>query len=185
MKKIWLVLLWPLWANAEQCVMQDRTVVRNLAKIEERSPVRRDIISMPNGQKRCLVDFRVRIGNTWHTAIGEHQWPGDVDSARACAQAVTMAEQKVLERQPRQAFSEQVLVCKDRPELRELEQAHPGSLGDIAQFRPHPSYPNRFWHNGVQCRWFVEPAFVANQVQMYQGVICEMRPQQWVVVDKF
>lgn len=185
MKKVWVLLLWPMWATAEQCVMQDRTVIRDQVKIEERSPVRRDIIAMPNGQKRCLVDFRVRIGNTWHTAIGEHDWSGEVDSARACAQAVTAAEQKVLERQPRQVTSEQVLICKDRPELRELEQAHPGSLGDIAQFRPHPSYPNRFWHNGVQCRWFVEPAFVANQVQMYQGIICELRPRQWVVVDKF
>jgi hypothetical protein len=172
-------------AQAEQCVLQERTITRNTIKIEERSAVRRDIIGTANGQRRCLVDFRVRVGTTWHTAIGEFDWPGDRDSGWACGQAVKNAEQSVMNRLGAVASNEQILVCKDRPELQELRQTHPGSVGDIAQFRPHPEFPNRFWHNGAQCRWFMETSYARSDVQIWHGIICEVQPNRWVVVDKF
>jgi hypothetical protein len=184
MKKFWFLLLLPLSVHAEQCVMQERTVTQSTVSIQERSPVRRDIIIVPTG-RRCMVDFRVRVGATWHTAIGEYDWPGDRDSGWACAQAVTRAEHAVIERLGLKTRSEQVLVCKDRPELQELQQTHPGTVGDISQFRPHPEFPNRFWHNGAQCRWFVESAYARSDIRVYQGVVCEVQPKKWVVVDKF
>jgi hypothetical protein len=185
MKKFLFLLLIPALVQAEQCVMQQRTVSSSAVQILERSPIRRDIIKSPNGTRKCLVDFRVRVGNSWHTAIGEHQWPGDVDSAQACARAVAAAETAVQQRLGQHVQSEQILVCKDRPELMELQQAHPGTVVDIAQLQPHPNYPRRFWHNGSQCRWFMESSFVQGDMRLFSGIACHTSRNRWVVVDKF
>ena len=185
MKRFWFFLLLPWAAHAEQCVLQERTIAQHTVNIEERSPIRRDIINIANGQQRCLVDFRVRVGTTWHTAIGEFDWPGDRDSGWACGQAVKNAEQSVMSQLGTRASSEQILVCKDRPELQNLQRTHPGAIGDIAQFRPHPEFPNRFWHNGAQCRWFMETAYIKSDIRVQNGIICEVQPNRWVVVDKF
>jgi hypothetical protein len=185
MKKLWFLLLLPAVVQAEQCVMQQRTVIASTVQILERSPIRRDIIAAPNGAKKCLVDFRVRVGSAWHTAIGEHSWPGDISSDQACARAVTAAEQAVQQRLGQQARSEQILVCKDRPELQQLQEAHPGTVVDIGQLQPHPNYPRRFWHNGAQCRWFTESSFVRGDMRFFSGIACQTGSNRWVVVDKF
>lgn len=185
LKYLGIVLLWPIAVAAEQCVLQDRTTTQTRAVIQERSPIRRDIVRLNNGDRKCLVDFRIRVGANWHTAIGEHTWSGDVPATDACARAVARAESDTLARISQRVQSEKILVCKDRPELQELRQAHPGTVGDIAQFRPHPDYPRRFWHNGAQCRWFMESAFTGADMQLFQGIICEANPGKWVVVDKF
>lgn len=185
MKKFWFLFMLPWAVHAEQCVMQQRTVTASTVQILERSPIRRDIIAAPNGTKQCLVDFKVRVGNAWHTAIGEYNWAGDISSALACAQAVTAAEQAVQQRLGQQARTEQILVCKDRPELEQLQQAHPGTVVDISQLQPHPNYPDRFWHNGAQCRWFTESSFVRGDMRFFSGIVCHTGGRQWVVVDKF
>lgn len=172
--------------SAENCVMQDRVVSRSEATIQERSPIRRDVVPYMNNQRKCIVDFRVRINREWHTAFGEHVWSGDAPVDQACARAVAQAENQVLERVgTAHTMNERILVCKDEPRLTTLATTKLGSVGDIGQFRPHPRYPNRFYHNGTQCRWFVEPNFVNNDIRNFQGVICEIGRDQWVVVDKF
>lgn len=171
---------------AEQCVLQERTVTQHLVTIEERTPVRRDVVPMPNGQRKCIVDFRVRIGNSWHSAMGEHAWDGQAPSSEACATAVARAESQVRERVGRsQSSAERILVCKDRPELKELASSVVGTVGDAGQFRVHPQYHQRFWYNGAQCRWFVEPAFTGTAIHTYQGIVCDLGQNRWVVVDKF
>lgn len=171
---------------ADNCVLQDRTVSQSQVYIQERSPVRQSVVPVPNGLKKCIVDFRVRIGADWHTAFGEHTWMGDRPSAEACAIAVARAEDAVRQRVGRsQTISEKILVCKDEPALTTLRNTVVGTVGNIAQFRPHPDYPNRFYHNGAQCRWFVDVAFTGRDVRSFQGIICEMQDQLWVVVDKF
>jgi hypothetical protein len=171
----------------EQCVLQNKTVTQNRAVISERSPVRRDIVVLPSGAKKCVVDFRVRVGSRWYTAMGEYSWKGGNRTEHdACTIAVYRAETDVKTRLGGAAVaSEQILVCKDRPELKTIKTTRPGEIGDVAQFRPHPNYPNRFWHNGTVCKWFVEPTFDQNDIRQHQGIICEVRPQKWVVVDKF
>ena len=118
MKKTVLALsLVPLVAwSADNCVLQDRTVSRNAVQIEERSPIRRDVVPYFNEQKKCVVDFRVRIGPAWHTAFGEYIWPGDRPAEQACAIAVARAEDSVRQRVGQsQTTSEKILVCKDEP----------------------------------------------------------------------
>jgi len=174
----------PLMAN--DCVLEDRTVAISQVTIDERSPIRRDIVPMPNGGKKCIVDFRVRVGPNWHTAFGEYSWPNDRPSSEACAIAVDRAENAVRERVgSRQTASQKTLVCKDRPELKELRQSTVGTVGDVGQFRPHPDYPKLFYHNGAKCRWFLEPSFTGQDIRTFQGIVCQIDRQQWVVVDKF
>ena len=179
------LIAWPVWAS-ENCVIQERVVSRSEVTIAERSGVRRDVVPYLEGQRKCVVDFRVRIGSEWHTAFGEYVWSGDLPVSEACGRAVVSAEDQVRERVGRsQTVSERTLVCKDDDRLSLLRSASVGTVGEISQFRPHPNYPNRFRHNGAQCRWFIEPSFVNGDIRNFQGVICELKQHQWVVVDKF
>ena len=187
--KRYLLFLWAVAipaVAADRCVLQDRTVSRSEVEILERTPIRRDVIPYLGNQKKCIVDFRVRIGREWHTAMGEHVWPGHLPADQACAWAVKNAEDAVRDRVGRtQSVSEKILVCKDEPRLDTLKDIQVGTVADVGQFRPHPRYPNRFYHNGVQCRWFIEPVFQSGDIRNFQGIICEIKPNQWIVVDKF
>jgi hypothetical protein len=180
------VMLVPALALADTCVLTDRSVSQTQVTIQERSAVRRDVVPHPNNHLRCIVSFRVRINNAWHNAHGEYIWGGDRPSSEACAIAADRAESDVRDRIGRsQVLSERIMVCNDRPELRLLRQSLPGTEGNNAQFRPHPNFPNRFYHNGAECRWFVEPRFTGRDLRTYEGVVCEVGPDEWVVVDKF
>lgn len=172
--------------SADNCVMQERTVTQHQVIIQERSTVRRSVVPQPGGGRKCLVDFRVRINNAWHSAFGEHAWDGNQGANEACAVATVRAEDAVKERVGRGAsVTERVLICSDRPDLQELRSTVIGTVARAQQFRIHPEYTGRFWYRGAQCRWFVEPAFTGRDIRNFQGIICEINPDQWVVVDKF
>lgn len=168
----------------EQCVIQEKTVHQNQVRIEERSTIRRDIVPTPDGGKKCLVDFRVRVGTQWHTAMGEFSWRGGQRTEHeACIVAVDRAMSAVRDRLASgQVIGERTVICKDRPELRTMQAVKVGDVGDVGQFLPHPQYRDRFWHNGSVCKWFSQPITGGG---LEQGVICEVRTGQWLVVDKF
>lgn len=183
---IFLLSLVPALAQAGDCVLQDRTVSQAQVQIDERSPIRRSVVPYTNGQRKCVVDFRVRIGATWHSAFGDHVWPGDRPESEACAIAVVRAEDQVRERVGlTQTVSEKILVCKDEPKLASFSRTQIGTVGDIGQFRPHPEYTRRFYHNGTQCKWFLDTNFTGRDVRTFQGIICQINANDWVVVDKF
>lgn len=172
--------------TAENCVIQERTVTQHRAEILERTLARRDVVPIPDGGRKCIVDLRVRIGTQWHTAFGEYAWDGNRGSHEACGIAVQRAEDAVRVRVGRgDSILERVVVCKDRPELQELRSSAVGTIGNSGQFRHHPAYTAKFWHNGAQCRWFMEPVFTGQDIRNFQGIICEVGRDQWVVVDKF
>lgn len=188
MKKLMTsVLAVPLMVMAaDNCVLQERTVNRSAVIIKERSGIRSTVVSMPNGDRKCVVDFRVRVGAEWHTAFGEYQWTGNRPDNEACAIATDRAEDAVRQRVGQtQTANERLLICKDEPALNVLRTTAIGTIGDVAQFRPHPVYTERFYHNGAQCKWFLENVFTKRDVRLFQGIICEVQNNQWVVVDKF
>lgn len=177
-------LLIPVVTHAE-CVLQDRTVTQHQVRIEERDQIRRDVIPYFNHQKKCIVSFRARVGKEWHSAHGEHAWSGDQPATLACAQAMSQAEHAVIDRIGQaKTVSERALICRDDTKP-VLTQTQSGTLGRLSQFRPHPEYTGGFYHNGTQCRWFVETNFVSQNVRTFQGIICQVQADQWVVVDKF
>lgn len=184
MKSILLLLL-PATVMAE-CVMQDRVVQRSQVVIAERSQLRAEVVPAVNGGRKCLVSFRARVGTEWHTAYGEYEWPGDRPREEACARAVTLADDQVRQRVGAQhTVSEKVMICSDNPDLRTLRQTNPGTVGRLAQFRPHPDRPRLFWHNGAQCRYFLDSQFTGTDIRTWQGVICQLQGNEWVVIDKF
>jgi hypothetical protein len=186
MKRLLALALIPATVLASECVLQDRTVSRSAVTIAERSKITPQVVPSINNGRKCMVTFRARIGADWHTAHGEHTWAGDRPREEACAQAVRNAEDEVRERVGRtQSVSEKTMVCSDRPDLDALRSTNPGTIAELHQFRPHPSYPDRFWHNGAQCRWFLDSGWNGRDVQTMNGVICQLSNQKWVVVDKF
>jgi len=187
MKNFFTLLLLPTLAIAnDQCVLQDRTVSFGKVVISERADIRTEVVPSLGGGRKCMVNFRARIGAEWHTAFGDYEWPGDRPREEACAVALKRAEDSVRERVGRsQVVSEKTLICNDNPDLRTLRQTNPGTMGDLSQFRPHPEYVREFWHNGAPCRFFLDSAFVGNDIRTFQGVICRVHDSKWVVVDKF
>jgi hypothetical protein len=133
-----------------------------------------------------MVNLRVRVGSNWHTAFGEHEWPGDRPREEACAVAVKNAEADVIERVGRvNTLSEKTMVCSDKPDLQALRSTNPGTVAELHQFRPHPDFPREFWHNGAPCRYFLDSAYVKKDIRTFQGVICRVHDARWVVVDKW
>ena len=181
-----LMLLPVAVAAQDNCVLQDRVTARSEVVIAERSPIRRDVVPFFERQKKCIVDFRVRVDRDWHTAYGDYTWDGHRPESEACAIAVKRAEDSVIQRLGQsQTASERILVCKDQPALTPLRNVTVGTVGDIGQFRPHPDRPNRFWYRGAPCKWFIESTFVDRNMRQFQGIICEVQDSKWVVVDKF
>jgi hypothetical protein len=187
MKKSLIALcLAPVMALAQQCVLQEKTVSRVAVVIAERSDVRAEVVPGFSGGRKCMVNFRARIGADWHTAFGEYEWPGDRPRDEACAVALKRAEDSVRERVGRsQVMSEKALICRDNPDLDTMRSTNPGTVGELAQFRPHPDRPREFWHNGSPCRYFLDSTYVRNDIRTFEGVICKVHDSKWVVVDKF
>ena len=186
MKRLLALVLIPATVLAGECVLQDRTVSRNAVTIAERSKITPEVVPSVNNGKKCMVSFRVRIGNNWHSAHGEYEWPGDRPREEACAVAVSRAEDSVRERVGQtQTVSEMTMVCSDRPDLDALRSTNPGTVAELHQFRPHPDFPKEFWHNGAPCRYFLDTAYVSRDIRTFQGVICRLQDSKWVVVDKW
>lgn len=171
---------------ADLCTMQERTVTQRRVTISERSQIVKSVVPMPSGERRCTVEFKVRIGNEWHPAHGEYAWDGVRPANEACAAAVQQAERDVEARVNRGAvLSESILICKDNPDAKTVRQADRGTVASNDRFRPHPDYPKYFYHNGTRCRWFLETGWDKNDVRSYSGVICELEDRNWIVVDRF
>ena len=173
-------------AAAQTCVLQQNIVNRATVTIQERSQISATVVPTTDGRRKCMVDMRVRIGQTWHTTFGEFVWNGDTPREAACAAAVKRAEDAAVQRVAATAVvSENVLICNDRDDLNTLRDVNPGTVADLAQFRPHPTHTREFWHNGARCRWFVDSVWQGRDIGTMQGIICQLQDSNWVVVDKF
>lgn len=183
--KAWLFLFLPMSVAAD-CVLHDRTVTQTSVTIAERRDISTTVVPTPDNQRRCMVTFRARVNNEWHTAHGSYDWPGDRSRTEACAIAMNSADDQLRERIGRNSsVSQKVLICSDNPDLRELRQTNPGKVGKLTQFRPHPDRARQFWHNGAQCRYFLDSNYVNQDIRTWEGIICDIGNDQWVVVDKF
>jgi len=186
MKRLLALALIPATVLASDCVLQDRTVSRSTVTIAERSRIKPEVVPSINNGRKCMVTFRVRIGADWHSAHGEYEWAGDRPREEACTVAVKRAEDEVRERVGKlQTVSEKTMICTDRPDLDALRSTNPGTIAELHQFRPHPDHPREFWHNGAPCRYFLDSAYVRQDVRTFQGVICRIHDSKWVVVDKW
>lgn len=61
-------------------------------------------------------------------------------------------------------------------------------IGDLVReswVTKHPIIKDYFGYRGNRCRWFLESDSAQKDLVQYQGIICEVQPNAWRVVDKF
>lgn len=185
-KILFIVSFWPIVVLADQCVLQDKTVSRSQVYISEITQIKSTVVPEVNGQKKCLVNLRGRVGSTWYTGFGEHTWDGARPRDESCGIAAKRAQDSIRESAgASKIVSEKVLICNDQPDLKTLRETNPGTVGDLAQFRPNSGYPKEFWHNGAKCRIFLDSSYTNKDIKTFSGVICQLQDSKWVVVDKF
>ena len=187
LKRLAILALLPMTVQAA-CVLTDRTSTASDVQIQERSGMRRHVVPTPGlaGYRRCEVSFQARIGDRWYMASGYHDWPGDRPPAEACGIAQTRADSHAREQAgPSQVATHRTMVCTDRDDFNPARNVAVGVHAQLHQFRPHPNFPNEFWHNGTRCRWFLDTGFTGKTVRTWQGIICKIHDSKWVVVDKF
>ena len=184
--KLFLIALSiPSFALAQECVLHKKTITHNRAVIDEIAQITSTVVPAVNG-KRCIVNFRARIGATWNTGYGDYSWDGTRPAEEACALALEKGKDAVKSRHEQtQTFSDNLLVCNDQTDLATLKNLNPGTVAKLAQFRPHPKFLSDFWYNGTRCRWILDTNWIGNDVRTFQGIICHLQDQNWVVVDKF
>lgn len=186
----YLVISLLLATNASQandsCVLQSKTVgISKPTVIDERSSITRTVIPSVSNTKKCLVDFRARIGSEWHSAFGEAEWDQIKPIDQTCAIAMSKAEKDLIQRiSQNQMIQEQVMICTDS-ERHQLTTNAVGTVAELSQFRPHPDFTREFYHNGTRCRWFQDVQWTGEKIWNYQGIICQVNQNSWVVVDKF
>lgn len=172
-------------AAQSNCVMQSTTVT-NAVAVVERGNVVSNIVTDYRGVKKCVVSFRARVGTDWHVTGGEWQWDGISPPDNACALAIKNGEKALVETlAPLSLRSEQRMLCNDNEQMQTLPITAIGQTGNLDQFRVHPEYPRVFYHNSTQCRWTLDTVFESSRVKTYQGIICKVAGNQWVLVDKF
>jgi hypothetical protein len=177
-----ITLALPAWA---ECDLKEDSVVTNTVKILEKEIVSRAVT--PNSRGRsCGVDARFRVGSEWHVQAGDADWQENETIQQTCARAMDMAERSLTERIGRANIqSRKLVVCRDDGNYRRLDNYEVGTVRQLHQYRPHPTYPKSFVHNGTQCRFFLDTKMQEKDIYTYQGVICEIGRDQWAVVDKF
>ena len=179
-------LIAPAVALAQQCVLQTKTVTQGQIQVEERSQVSAQIVPVPGGDQRCMIAMRGRVGATWYTGFGEFVFARTGSAEQACLSARSRAEASIVSQAgARLVATDSTLVCKEDPTLDTLRKTDVGTVAKLAQYRPHPDYPNDFRHNGTRCRWFLDPAWTGRDLRTGQGIICQLQDDNYVVVDKF
>lgn len=75
-------------------------------------------------------------------------------------------------------------VCVEEPPV-EVKKVKIGDLVRIGQVQSHPVIKQPFIYRGTTCWWFSEPATRGRDLVVYQGIMCEVKPNVWRVIDKF
>lgn len=178
-----LLLLASTTVNAE-CYM--RSATSSTAKVDvQRLVDQRTMVTPTVSGKRCSVTFRIQINGQWFDGFGAHEWSDTTDDATACKIAVELGKQEIIGQNfKRQVASQQEMVCSDEPQIVEK----PVQVGDLireSQVMPHPDKPKPFKYRGANCKWYIETDAKGLDMYQWQGVICEVRPGTWKVLDKF
>lgn len=66
-----------------------------------------------------------------------------------------------------------------------VRQVRIGDLVRASWVQPHPVVKQDFAYRGNRCRWFLESGTAERDLVQYQGIICEVQPNAWRVIDKF
>lgn len=170
-------------ASAE-CYMRSATSLT--AKVDVQRLVDQRYMVVPTiAGKRCSATFRIQINNQWFDGYGDYEWADETNDAAACKIAVELGKKDIITQNfERQVAGKQEMVCSDEPPIVEK----PVQVGEVireSQVMPHPGKPKPFKYRGTNCKWYIETDAKGTDMYQWQGVICEVRPGAWKVLDKF
>jgi hypothetical protein len=69
----------------------------------------------------------------------------------------------------------------------QMRAARIGDLVRPTEVAEHPVIPQEFAYKGTTCRWYYEPGVASGSrdITTVQGIICQVRPAVWRIIDKF
>lgn len=136
---------------------------------------------------KCLMRYRVHIGDEWYTAEGTGVSKNEGD---ACRQALDIGNGRVLaEVEPSQVSADTQMVCSDVPDIR-IRQVRIGEVVWESETDMHRHEQERryFDYKQTKCRMFTERNAKDRNLYTYQGIICKVDSlpnSKWRVVDKY
>ena len=83
-----------------------------------------------------------------------------------------------------EVVTEQSNTCIEEPPV-EVKKVRIGDLVRLEHVQTHPVIYQPFIYRGTQCRWFIEPGTQNRDLVAYQGIVCQVNPAVWRVIDKF
>jgi hypothetical protein len=175
-------------AIAQDCIMKERTTSKEIGRIHEIKNVVAEVNPFGKGQYKCTASLEGYTGGKWHQGKGEFIWSGDYSHAKACGAATELAKKNLLTGLYSSTItSETFVVCKEQEEKdRPLLNPKIGTIiDDVRRLRAHTNYPNAFYHNGEECRWYLETGWNGKDIIQFQGIVCRYGPTKWIIVDKF
>ena len=148
--------------------------------------VQRLVVPDALGQK-CVMRYRVHIGDVWYTAEGTATSKTEGD---ACRQALDIGNGRVLaEVEPSQVRADTQMVCSDLPDIR-IRAVRIGEVIWESETDMHRHKQERGYFNYKQtrCRMFTERNAQDRNLYTYQGIICKVNSSpnsKWRVIDKY
>ena len=175
-------------ALAQNCVLTDRLTANDFGKITEIQNVKAELKPWRAGKQSCSVTLDGQVNGKWAKGKGEFTWDGQSSSTQACLAAVDLAKRDLLNQLSDSTISNQsVVICKEETKKDKplLNPAVGTVIDNINVLRVHPSFPRSFYHNGEECKWYIENAWNGIDIKHINGIVCRLDTTHWVVVDKF
>lgn len=177
-----------LTSLAQDCLLQERTVSKDSGTISDIRNVRAEVLPWKNGYQKCVVTLDGLANGQWSQGRGEFVWDGQSSSKQACSAAVELAKKNLLNELKSSTISnESVVICREKPkEEQPLLNPKVGTILDNPNvLRVHPKFQNTFYHNGEECRWYIETGWNGKDILQFNGIVCRYGPKKWIIVDKF
>jgi hypothetical protein len=183
-----VLLMSAMAVSAQECIMTDTIGSSDLGRVKDIQNVKADLTPWKNGKQTCTVTLEGRVDGKWGKGKGDFTWNGQSSSTQACIAAVDLAKKDLLNSLTDSTISNKtVVVCKEQKDKDKplLNPAVGTILTNINSLRVHPNFPNSFYHNGEECRWYIETAWNGKDITHINGIVCRIDPGHWIIVDKF
>lgn len=175
-------------AFAQDCLITDRIASTDLGRVSNVQNVKANLTLWSKGRQTCTVTLDGTVDGKWGQGKGEFTWDGQSSSTQACIAAVDLAKKDLLNKLTDSTISNQsVVMCREQKDKdKPLLNPKVGTiLENVNTLRVHPTYPKAFYHNGEECRWYIETAWDGRDIKHINGIVCRIDPKHWIVVDKF
>ena len=144
---------------AQDCIMKERITSKEVGRLDEIRNGIAEVKPFGNGQYKCTASIEGYAGGKWHNGSGDFIWNGDLSQEKACGAAVELAKKNLLTGLYSSIIESKTLVVCKEPEEKDRPLLNPkiGTIIDnVNRLRKHPTYPTAFYHNGEECRWYLE-----------------------------